>query len=108
MMLQYKLPSAPHFAASGLREMEERDVEQVTDLYKRYMDRFDMSPLMTTEEVRHNFLSGGGTGEKGASGRREGQVLWVYVVEVISTSFRPVRDPHRVDYVFRRTLRRRR
>jgi len=81
MTLQFKLPSTPHFAASGLREMEERDVEQVTDLYKRYMGRFDMSPLMTAEEVRHNFLSGKGTGEIGASGRREGQVLWVYVVE---------------------------
>lgn len=89
-MLQYKLPSAPHLAASGLREMEERDVEQVTDLYKRYMDRFDMSPVMTAEEVRHNFLSGKGTGEKGASGRREGQVLWVYVVEVILMLFRPL------------------
>ena len=83
MMLQYKLPSTPHFAASGLREMEEHDVEQVTDLYKRYMDRFDMSPLMTAEEVKHNFLSGKGTGETDASGRRDGQVLWVYVVEVI-------------------------
>jgi len=81
MMLQYKLPSTPRLAASGLREMEERDVEQVTDLYRRYMDRFDLSPLMTAEEVRHNFLSGKGTGETNASGRREGQVLWVYVVE---------------------------
>ena len=66
--------------------MEERDVEQVTDLYKRYMDRFDMSPLMTAEEISHNFLSGKGTG-KAVSGRREGQVLWVYVVEVTSMSF---------------------
>ena len=69
--------------------MEERDVEQVTDLYKRYMDRFDMSPLMTAEEIRHNFLSGKGTGEIGSS-RREGQVLWVYVVEVISMTFCPI------------------
>lgn len=83
MTLQYKLPPTPHFAASGLREMEERDVEQVTDLYRRYMDRFDMSPLMTAEEVRHNFLSGKGIGETHEPGRRDGQVLWVYVVEVI-------------------------
>jgi len=81
MILQCKLPSTPHFANSGLREMEEHDVEQVTDLYKRYMDRFDMSPLMTAEEVRHYFLSGKGTGDIGPSKRREGQVLWVYVVE---------------------------
>ena len=90
MIHLYKLPSAPHLTASGLREMEERDVVQVTDLYKRYMDRFGMSPLMTAEEVRHNFLSGKGTGEKDASGRREGQVLWAYVVEVNSTFFRPI------------------
>lgn len=96
MVLQYKLPSTPHLAASGLREMGECDVEQVTDLYKRYMDRFDMSPLMTAEEVRHNFLSGKGTGEIGASGRREGQVLWVYVVEVIPKSFCPARKVHRM------------
>ena len=96
MLLQYKLPSTPHFAASGLREMEDRDVEQVTDLYRRYMSRFDMSPVMTAEEVRHNFLSGKGTGEKGASGRREEQVLWVYVVEVISKFSRLIRKVHRV------------
>jgi hypothetical protein len=96
MLLQYKLPSTPHFAASGLREMEERDVEQVTDLYGRYMRRFDMSPVMTAEEVRHNFLSGKGTSEKGASGRREEQVLWVYVVEVISASFHLIRKAHQV------------
>lgn len=94
MILQYKLPSAPHFAASGLREMEERDVEQVTDLYERFMSRFDMSPLMTAEEVGHNFLSGKGTGEINVSGRREGQVLWVYVVEVISMPFCPIRMVH--------------
>lgn len=96
MVRQYKLPSTPCFAASGLREMEERDVEQVTDLYKRYMDRFDMSPLMTAEEVGHNFLSGKGTGEIDASGRREGQVLWVYVVEVISMTFCRIRKAHRM------------
>jgi len=106
MILQYKLPPTPHFAASGLREMEERDVEQVTDLYKRYMDRFEMSPLMTAEEVRHNFLSGNGAGEIGPSGRREGQVLWVYVVEVISTSFCPLLPVNQVGFTLRRILRR--
>ena len=69
-----------------MREMEERDVEQVTDLFKRYMGRFSMSPLMTAEEVKHNFLSGKGTGKVGPSGKREGQVLWVYVVEVMPWS----------------------
>jgi len=76
--------------------MEERDVEQVLDLYKRYMDRFDMAPLMTAEEVRHNFLSGKGAGEIGASRRREGQVLWVYVVEVTSMPFYSIRKVYRM------------
>ena len=74
--------------------MEERDVEQVTDLYKRYMDRFDMSPLMTAGEVRHNFLSGKGTDENGPSWRREGQVLWVYVIEVIPKPLSLARNVH--------------
>lgn len=105
MKLKYELPPNPHFEKSGLREMEERDVDQVTDLYKRYMDRFDMSPLMTAEEIRHNFLSGKGTGEIGPSkyGRREGQVLWVYVVEVISISFYLIWSVHRVRDMHYRT-----
>ena len=47
------------------------------------MERFDMVPLFEEEDVRHQFLSGRGTGEREAStGRRLGQVVWAYVVEV--------------------------
>jgi len=68
----------------GLREMEEKDLDQVNDLFRRYMQRFDLSPIMDVEEIKHNFLSGKGRGKigGGGKGRREGQVTWSYVVEV--------------------------
>ena len=61
----------------------------VTELFKRYMARFDMVPLLEEEDVRHQFLSGRGKGEREAStGRRQGQVVWAYVVEAsFSTTF---------------------
>ena len=83
MIRQFKVPPTPALSRSGLREMEERDVSAVTELYRRYMERFDMIPLLEEEDVRHQFLSGRGNGEKEAStGRRPGQVVWTYVIEV--------------------------
>ena len=83
MVRQAKVPSTPTLARSGLREMEERDVSAVGELYRRYMERFDMIPLLEEADIRHQFLSGRGTGELEAStGRRQGQVVWTYVVEV--------------------------
>jgi len=61
--------------------MKESDVTAVKDLFTRFISRFGMWPVMTTEEVQHYFLSGSGTGEKNDMGRREGQVVWTYVVE---------------------------
>lgn len=77
-----KLESKP--LLPGLREMEEKDLPQVADLFRRYMQRFDMAPLMTLEEVKHNLLSGRGEGKigDGGKGRRKGQVTWSFVVEV--------------------------
>jgi len=77
-----KLPSGK--ALAGLREMEEKDIVQVTVLFTQYMKKFDMFTVFTVEEARHNFLSGAGRGEigSGGPGRREGQVTWSYVVEV--------------------------
>jgi glycylpeptide N-tetradecanoyltransferase len=90
MIRVFKLPSTPHIGSS-LREMEEKDVPQVTGLYTRYMLRFDMAPIMTEDEVRHQFLSGKGIGEKSKENfRRDGQVVWTYVVEVIILSLLPV------------------
>lgn len=82
MIRQYKISSTPTLARSGLREMEDKDVKAVFDLFTRYMQRFDMVPVMTEDEIRHQLLSGIGKGEKDAAGRREGQVVWSYVVEV--------------------------
>jgi len=74
-----KVPEKPSLA---LREMEVKDVPQVTKLYSKYMNRFDMAPDMTEEEIKHTFLSGRGVGEHSIKGRRNGQVIWSYVVEV--------------------------
>ncbi|KAJ3514368.1 hypothetical protein NMY22_g14755 [Coprinellus aureogranulatus] len=73
----------PKTSLQGLREVEEKDIAEVADLFRRYMQRFDTSPIMTVEEVRHNFLGGKGTGKLGdlMKGRRPGQVTWSYVVE---------------------------
>lgn len=87
MIRHFKVPSSPALSRAGLREMEERDVSAVTELYRRYMERFDMVPLLEEEDVRHQFLSGRGTGEREVStGRRPGQVVWTYVVEVGSST----------------------
>jgi hypothetical protein len=79
MIRQHKVPD--EIVLSGVREMEERDVPEVMELYQRYMKRFDMSPVMTKEEIQHQFLSGRGTGES-VGWSRQGQVVWSYVVEV--------------------------
>ncbi|KAI6132119.1 N-myristoyl transferase [Pisolithus croceorrhizus] len=66
----------------GLREMEEKDIPQVADLFARYMQRFSMAPIMTVGEIRHLFLSGRGDVEQPCQKyRRPKQVLWAYVVE---------------------------
>ena len=80
-----KVPDRPRLLAEGLREMEERDVPQVCDLFARFMRRFDMAPVFNEDEIRHQFLSGLGEGPRGGEGwktPRDGQVVWTYVVEV--------------------------
>ncbi|KAI6005702.1 N-myristoyl transferase [Pisolithus albus] len=73
----YTTPRLP-----GLREMEEKDIPQVADLFARYMQRFNMAPIMTVGEIRHLFLSGRGDVEQPCEKyRRPKQVLWAYVVE---------------------------
>lgn len=88
MIRLHKVPERPKHLAQGLREMEEKDVPQVADLYKRYQDRFGMSLHFSEDEVRHNFLSGRGVGPGGKDSwkrRREEQVVWTYVIEVCTT-----------------------
>ena len=82
MITANKLPSStPVLAGRGLREMEERDLAGVRDLWSKYMQRFKMYPEYSLPELKHHLLSGRGSGEL-VNGRREGQVVWSYVVEV--------------------------
>lgn len=68
-------------SVKGLREMQDSDVASVAKLIRSYMSRFDISPIFSDEEVRHNFISGMGKGDV-ANGRRQGQVTWSFVAEV--------------------------
>ena len=81
MIRTNKLPDAPCLA---IREMEDKDVESVTELFAKFMQRYDMVPNFSSEEIKHQLLSGNGTGNvgDGGRGRRKGQVTWCYVVEV--------------------------
>lgn len=79
----YDCPAQPQLP--GFREIEAQDVDAVAVLLRRYMSRFDLLPVMSNEEVRHNFISGKGTGPV-VNGRRNQQVTWTYVVEVSNLS----------------------
>ncbi|KAH7273351.1 glycylpeptide N-tetradecanoyltransferase [Fusarium solani] len=67
---KYHLPEST--STKGLRPMEEKDLEAVMDLYKRYTSRFDMTPEFTREEAYHWFVP-----KIEPSGE---QVVWTYVV----------------------------
>lgn len=81
----HKVPERPKLLDSGLREMEEKDVPAITDLFERYNTRFGMAMEFTPDEVRHHFLTGRGEGPSGKDSwkkPRPRQVVWAYVVEV--------------------------
>ena len=85
MIRLHKVPDRPRLERDGLREMEEKDVPEVTALYEAYMKRFGMAIVLTEEEAQHHFLSGRGIGptEKESWRKpRDQQVVWTYVVEV--------------------------
>jgi|SRR5450432_2460452 glycylpeptide N-tetradecanoyltransferase len=60
-------------ATKGLRPMEQKDVDVVLDLLKRYLGRFDLAPVFTKEEVEHWLLHDEKLAER---------VIWSYVIEV--------------------------
>ncbi|KAJ6496956.1 N-myristoyl transferase [Mycena vitilis] len=80
MIRMNKVPDIPTLS---VRPIEEKDLVPVADLFTKYMRRFDMVPVMSLDDARHQFLSGQGTGKigDGGEGRRVGQVTWTYVVE---------------------------
>jgi glycylpeptide N-tetradecanoyltransferase len=59
----------------GLREMEDKDIDQVLDLLSRYLARFEMAPVFDKKEIEHWFLS------RTAADKQEDRVIWTYVVE---------------------------
>lgn len=67
---KYKLPE--NTLIDGLRPVQTRDVDAVLDLLGRYLNRFDMAPIFSREEVEHMFVHKP-TAE---------QVVWTFVVEV--------------------------
>lgn len=87
MIRLHKVPEKPRLIDPqyGLRELEEKDIPAVAELYERFMSRFGMAIKFTEDEIRHQFLSGRGNGPSVKDSwktPREGQVVWAYVVEV--------------------------
>jgi len=60
-------------ATPNLRTMQAKDVDPVLYLLGRYLNRFDLAPALTGEEVEHWLLHKGKPSAE--------QVLWSYVVE---------------------------
>ncbi|KAH7646673.1 glycylpeptide n-tetradecanoyltransferase 2-like protein [Dermatophagoides farinae] len=50
----YRLPEQPKL--SGLRRFERNDIKQVQTLMNKYMERFDLVPLFSEEEMAHWLL----------------------------------------------------
>lgn len=90
MARMLRLNSVPEKTGiQGLREMQDGDIKGVLEIYERYMKRFNLTPVVSEDEMRHHMLSGKGTG-KPKNGRRQAQVVWAYVVEVRPDVSRPV------------------
>lgn len=69
---KYALPA--NTGTKGLREMEAKDVNAVSDLLEKYLKRFDLAPVFGREEVEHWLLNGGS--------KYSERTVWAYVVEV--------------------------
>lgn len=74
-ILRFKLPGSTK--TQGLRVMQHKDIDAVSSLLKRYLDRFDMAPEFDRAEVEHWILHDENTTTE--------QVIWSYVVEDPST-----------------------
>lgn len=69
---KYALPS--HTSTKGWRQMQLKDVDAVHGLLSRFLERYDIAPVYTHEEIRHWFVPEMSEGDD--------QVVWAYVVEV--------------------------
>lgn len=70
---KYALP--PSTDLEGLRGMEEKDVDQVVELWARYSRRYDMVLHFDRREISHWLVPQLGIDD-------ENRVIWSYVVEV--------------------------
>lgn len=70
---KYALPEQT--SVKGLREMRASDVGTVRKLLSRYLERFELTPVYTVDEVRHWILP-----SESSKGTPD-QVVWSYVVE---------------------------
>ncbi|EKD21807.1 Glycylpeptide N-tetradecanoyltransferase [Drepanopeziza brunnea f. sp. 'multigermtubi' MB_m1] len=68
---KYALPD--HTSTKNLRPIEARDVDGVLSLLQRYLEKFDMAPVFTREEVEHWLLN--------KRDDADDKVVWGYVVE---------------------------
>ena len=68
---RYQLPIST--STPNLRAMEMKDAEQVSSLLERYLEKFDLAPKFSREEVEHWLVHD----EK----RDKEQIVWSYVVE---------------------------
>lgn len=75
MVLRNRVPDVAK--VRGVRLMEEKDVPAVTGLLRLYLQKFDLAPQYSEEEVRHWFL------HKGED--QTDRVIWTYVVQVPPT-----------------------
>lgn len=75
---KYDLPS--HTSTKGWRQMQLKDVDAVHGLLSRFLERYDIAPVYTHEEIRHWFVPEMSEGDD--------QVVWAYVVEVRVTHYR--------------------
>lgn len=76
---KYHLPSTTQMP--GLRLMQADDLDAVYKLLERYLQRFDISPKFSIDELRHLLFFGAGQAKEASSKR----VVWAYIVEDLET-----------------------
>ena len=65
MIAKYTLPKNP---ISNIKVMEEKHIDQVFELFKKYQERFKLSPIFEKEEFKHWILT-------------KDEVVYSYVIE---------------------------
>lgn len=80
MIRAFKLPEAT--TLPGLRELQKKDLKQVSGLLRAFLARMDLAPVLRNKDIEWALWGGRG---KDVGGKRVGQVVWCYVVEDPST-----------------------